>query len=651
MKLSSFAFLFVAVQANDLPGLRGISVDEDDLYYQRMLEQEIDSLASAPTPLPTTTPVPTACDNILRECPENCFLELLDEARPLNCADPRIGRDECNALPLPNNIQPSCPLCCPDECSIENPLFDGGDCAPTPMPSSLSSQLPGTPPPTPTPTSFLSGDVVSDAPTSSPFSSPSGPSTGAPKDCDDIIDQCPISCLQDDEAERPLNCTGAGVNRPDCDTLPFPPSEDCPLCCPQICFTGLIGCDPTNMPTVEPTPAPSPVPTPCKNLIEECPQQCWEVDPFDQLPLCTDFNRPDCDTLPFPKDLNCPTCCPTQCVGAPEMGDCSPTPLPSPMPTLGPSTSPASSPSQCLPPPSCPAVCGEENPPTDICSSACITCPPTHCGLNIQVNPNCPEFSCTWNICEERPFRMQFLYRGGNCSFTDVRRCPGDNPDYCTCTREQVPEVDLSDQITCQDFNGGPPSPTSIGARSWIRLVGGDKEYFEGLVTVGSSFNASTVEDEVEPSTKVLIYEYDEGNDGPGQLLQEVEFDSSCTEDLYLEDTYGSLQLTEFESADQLVSLFRTAAFTYDLTLQGSSSGTSIELQIANMLLLSSSFLEPQLQSLDVVDAFIPPPLTLIADYTIIPEQNQTVIASIGGLLDGSECFTITEHTFNCPRG
>lgn len=246
---------------------------------------------------------------------------------------------------------------------------------------------------------------------------------------------------------------------------------------------------------------------------------------------------------------------------------------------------------------------------------------------------------------------MQFLFKGGDCSFTDFRRCPGDDPDLCTCTRERIPEEDWPNQITCEDFNGGPPAPTTRGALSWLRLEGKGEIYFEGVVEVGSSFNASTIEDEVEANTDIFIFEYDEANDGPGQLLQEVVFHSSCSQELYLADTYGSIQLTEFESEDQLVSLFRTSTFAFDLTLQLETDASSIELTTANMVLLSSNFLDPQLQSLDVEGTVIPPALVVNADFTIIPEEDHTIIASIGGLLDGRECFGLVQETFNCPRG
>jgi hypothetical protein len=281
MKVLSLALIFVAAQAKYNPGLRGIAIDEDEQFYERILEEDVASFTAAPTP----------CSNILRECPESCFLEEGDAARPTNCSDPSVDREDCDTLPLPTDIEPACPDCCPDECRKDNPMFDDGDCAPTPLPSPSPSKAPTPSPskaPTPSPTQLTI--VLTDAPTPLPSASPSVVPSASP-------------------IEAPL-------------------------------------------PSLPPSPAPSPVPTPCKNLVDECPERCWEVDPLDRLPLCTDFNRPDCDTLPFPTDRSCPTCCPTQCIDAPELGDCSPTPVPTPAVSGSPSVGPTPTPT----PPAQPSV-------------------------------------------------------------------------------------------------------------------------------------------------------------------------------------------------------------------------------------------------------------------------------------------------------
>jgi hypothetical protein len=246
---------------------------------------------------------------------------------------------------------------------------------------------------------------------------------------------------------------------------------------------------------------------------------------------------------------------------------------------------------------------------------------------------------------------MEFFYKGGDCTYSDFRRCSGDTPDYCTCSREKLPPDQWPNKIECTDFGTGPPLPTERGTRSWIKVLGKDEIYFEGVVEVGRSFNASTVNDKVEANTDIFIYEYDELIQGPGALLQQVIFHSSCSDEMYLADTFGGVQLIEFQSQDALISLFNTLEFTFSLSLSLNSDASRLELTTANVVLLSTSFLEPQLASLPVNGMNIPPPLVVEAPFTIIPEENHTAIASIGGILDGRECFGLTQATFSCLKG
>lgn len=526
MRIVPLAIIAIAVQAKDQPGLRGVSIEEDESFYNRLLEE----ITSVP---PETTPAPSSDAILVTPAPTPCGVEISEDCVP-----------EC--------FQPNPPLgLCPPEC-IE------------------------------------ALDACQD-PTTTPVAAPT--------------------------------------------VTPVMP--------------------PTPEPSILPSSAPSPVPTPCKVLTVECPERCWEVDPFDRLPLCTDFNRPDCDTLPFPTDLNCPTCCPTICIDAPELGDCSPTPVPTAPPSEAPSATPTSTATQCVPPPNCPSVCGEPDPPGDLCSPACIACAPTACDVDIQISPNCPSLPCEWDICQQHPFRLEFIYNGGGCSNSEFRRCPGDDPDYCTCEKQVLDEADWPNELTCQDFNGGPPATTQVGATSWIRATpaGLDEIYFEGSVKIGSTFNATSSAPEVAGNIDLFIYEYDAVNDGPGALLQQVLFHSSCSQELFIADTFGANQLIEFESTDALVSLFQTQRFSFALDLEVDSDADELILSTANVVLLSAEFLGPQLQSFDVAGATIPPTFSVQADFTFIPEQNHTAIASVGGILDGSNCNALTTFNFNCPRG
>lgn len=273
--------------------------------------------------------------------------------------------------------------------------------------------------------------------------------------------------------------------------------------------------------------------------------------------------------------------------------------------------------------------------------------------MSINIVPDCPKLPCEWDVCQETPSRLQFAYNGGDCLETEFLRCAGDTPDYCTCEKQPLDEVDWPIGYTCQDFNGGPPSTTQIGTRSWIRAspAGSTVVYFEGVVRVGDSFDATSTSGQVTTNMDIFIYQYDAANNGPGLLLQQVLFDSSCSQQLFLTDTFGANQLVEFESPNALVSLFQQQAFAFNLELEMNLGNTELELNQANVVLLSADYLSPQFKTLEVNGAKIPPPLTVIEDFVIVPDQNHTAIASFAGLLDGNVCNALESVTFNCPRG
>jgi hypothetical protein len=322
-------------------------------------------------------------------------------------------------------------------------------------------------------------------------------------------------------------------------------------------------------------------------------------------------------------------------------------------PTGQPSESPSSAPTQCIPPPNCPSVCAQDDPPT-ICSPECIACPPQLCDINISIEPNCPSIPCEWNVCKESPFRLEFVYRGGDCASSEFRRCTGENPDLCTCEKEILSPEDWPNELECQDFNGGPPSKTQTGTISWIKAQASSTSliYFEGAVRVGSNFNATSSGDSLDDNIVLFVYEYDEAIQGPGKFLQQIVFHSSCSQELYLADTFGAAQLVEFESPTTLVSLFRDQEFTFNVTLAMESSAIELDLLTSDVVLLSSSpVLGPQLNTLPVSGTKIPPSLVIEAAFKVIPQINHTVIASVGGLLDGVECNALSQETFNCPIG
>lgn len=540
--------------------------------------------------------------------------------------------------------------------SVPPPTTRTAEPTPTPPPTSAPQSTP-TPPPTPPPQSTPTPPPTANPtkaatpnPTRSPTKAPivyTGPPTEAPTACSFAYDNCPEACFEVNENERPLKCTDNDIQRPDCNALPFPPFENCPLCCPDDCEEKLA-CSPTPVPSPEPSPAPSPVPTPCRDLTVLCPERCWEVDPFNRLPMCIDFNRPDCDTLPFPED-GCPTCCPTQCMDAPELGDCSPTPVPTATASL--------EPTQCIPPPGCPSTCADVDTPNSLCSAECIACPPVDCEVDILITPACPDLSCGWDVCDSAPTSMTFLYQGGDCTSSVFERCAPGSADLCTCARSAVEEGLFPAGFSCNDLNGGPPSPTQVQARSWIQVLAGSKDggtiFFEGPVRIGTSFNVTDPSGlPLSSQIVVRVFEFDAAANGPGDALQVVSMDGTCN-DMYLTDKFGASRVVEFTDQNSMGTLFQDTPVEYTLSLKADTDATQLELSTANIVLLSPGnfgrLSGPQLGNVDVTGLSVPPTQVLNTDFVTVPDEDHRILASFGGMVDGRECFGIQESLFSCP--
>jgi hypothetical protein len=281
-----------------------------------------------------------------------------------------------------------------------------------------------------------------------------------------------------------------------------------------------------------------------------------------------------------------------------------------------------------------------------------LTPPPTgDCNLNVTVAPECPVIECGWDRCRARPFRMEFRMSPRACADSILKRCPGQDPDTCTCIRNvTIPEEDWAEQqFICDDFNGGPVDPFA----SYYVTSTPEKDeniiYFEGPVSNGGRFNASAQEgeDEVEANTFLNLYTYPNGT--IGELVQQVIFHSSCSQQLYLLDVFGSFQLVEFESTSQLVGFGVNPSVGFNIALEVESE--TLEMSFLSVVVLSGvpGLLPPQTEIFDVEGVIIPPPYDATTNITLIPDQDFTVITTVSGEIDGIPCSDITQSTINCP--
>ena len=150
-------------------------------------------------------------------------------------------------------------------------------------------------------------------------------------------------------------------------------------------------------------------------------------------------------------------------------------------------------------------------------------------GNNNNLDPTCTEVPSVFQ-CEGLPFHMVMLYNGGNCS-------------------QSFNVQDSQGLFLCEDFNGGPP--TQRGTESWIRVtdLGGTRIYHDNSVEVGNTF---TLDDgNTRFVANQLIKMYNSSQLIPENLIQTVQYHSSCSANLFLLDRFGAAQLMQWTNEDQ----------------------------------------------------------------------------------------------------
>lgn len=386
--------------------------------------------------------------------------------------------------------------------------------------------------------------------------------------------------------------------------------------------------------------------------MEYCAESFVNASSPDNGPTCFDrdeikFSIESVSVPPTPSPTSPPTPSPTP----PPTPSPTPPPTPSPTSPPTPSPTPPPTPSPTKPPteaPSVPPTLPPTNPPT---ANAPVPCP---LDLNIDVETLCN--LQPFDICTTRPYRMEFLYRGGNCGNTSFATCSGDAAGECNC---QIPQEDnwAENKFFCEDI-GTVPAPFDRNQTVWIS-AGSDKGdlYFDGPVRVGDSFNA-TDPAMVKVQANMLIQVFATDGTAPGALLQEVLFHSSCSQELYLADIFGGIQLIEFEfigkgcSNPEIINLFRRTDFEFDIDLAvEANSGGPLQLDFAQLFLING--LDPnliQVANFDVKGQTIPPALSLSSDFGIARDTPYTARAVVTGAINGRQCTGDAEVEFICER-
>lgn len=138
------------------------------------------------------------------------------------------------------------------------------------------------------------------------------------------------------------------------------------------------------------------------------------------------------------------------------------------------------------------------------------------------------------------------LYIGGDCSQSD-----------------NIQE----DKFFCEDRNGGPP--TEEGASSYIVVTdikGKGVVYFSGFVQIGQEYPLDDGGNRFEADQFITVYSSDDTTES--NILQFVQYHSSCSSNLQLKNRFGAHQLTGFYNTVQgNITCFATANFGLQVQL------------------------------------------------------------------------------------
>jgi len=309
--------------------------------------------------------------------------------------------------------------------------------------------------------------------------------------------------------------------------------------------------DITPLPTTPPVPGimPEPIPSPSSDPTKSpLPGSTQSPDP---LPT----PEPSGGPVPQPTipPVDAPTAFPTPEPTAQTSAESSP--LPTSPPVSGPTASPAPSPS---PEPTILTLLSTDIPsaqPSEACKfDMTATCIPPD-GLT-----SCNATPPPVDQCEGRPFEMGFLFNGGGCDQSfNVQEAAG--------------------KFFCQDFGDGVP--TEFGEKAYIVVtdLDGETMFHNDWVKVGELFTLFDGGNDFPADQLITIYNSNDTSK-ENNIIQAVQYHSSCSQNLFLKDRFGASQLVIWVNEEQgLVSCFANQTFQLDITVPITLEGAPATLE------------------------------------------------------------------------
>jgi hypothetical protein len=155
--------------------------------------------------------------------------------------------------------------------------------------------------------------------------------------------------------------------------------------------------------------------------------------------------------------------------------------------------------------------------------------------------------------CLQRPTEATMRYNGGNCDQSENRQLL---------------------QFSCEDTNGGPSTSES----AFIVVTSDDITYFEGSVEVGENYVLSDDGEAFE--SDMIISIYGSSNVTDTNLLQRVNYATSCNTLLEINNRFGASQLVQFLNEIQgNVTSFINATFELGVSLPNRFDGDGATLE------------------------------------------------------------------------
>jgi len=148
----------------------------------------------------------------------------------------------------------------------------------------------------------------------------------------------------------------------------------------------------------------------------------------------------------------------------------------------------------------------------------------------VEIPDPCEDVPQFEQKCDDTPSQIVLRYTGGDC-------------DDSVNQQEGL--------FFCFDYEEGPTEEACMVVRD---IRGGGTIYFEGEVNARSEepiiLEAAEGDDELEPNMNVTIYR-DCDSQEPEDILETLIFHTSCSENLFLRDMFGAIEIIGFENDEQ----------------------------------------------------------------------------------------------------